>query len=253
MIVSIASQKGGTGKTSTSISLSAGLARKGKRVLLIDVDSQANSSKVLLPNYPSLRSRETLFATILERQPLPVHNTALPGLDIVPSHILLSNTDVELTTAKDHREARLKRQLDTIKDRYDYVFIDCPPALSWLTLNAFTASDRIIIVVSPGYFELDSVVQITKTISEVRDIFNPRLELWGFLFTMSEPTINARVSLQTLRQTYTEHVFKTVIPRNTDMRDAHYSKKDIFEFNPRSSSAQAYDKLIGEIFYEENT
>src|SRR5215213_5867197 len=119
VIYSIASQKGGTGKSSTSISLSAGLARRGKRVLLIDIDSQANSSKVLLPRYQELKKNDTVYATILERKPLPVRPTALPGLDIVASHILLSNTDIELTTAKDHREARLKQQLDQIKNKYD--------------------------------------------------------------------------------------------------------------------------------------
>ena len=112
MIFSIASQKGGVGKTSSSISLSAGIARKGKKVLLIDIDSQANSSKVLLPNYPQLQKQQTIYATIIEREPLPIHKTQVPNLDIVPSHILLSNTDVELTTAIDHREERLKRELE---------------------------------------------------------------------------------------------------------------------------------------------
>src|SRR6266567_1675255 len=173
MIVSIASQKGGTGKTTTSISLAAGLARKGEKILLIDIDSQANSSKVLIPHYQTLTKEQTIYTTILDRNPLPLHQTHIPTLQIVPSHILLSNTDVELTTAKDHREERLKRELDKIKQTYEFVFIDCPPALSWLTLNAFTASDKVIIVVSPGYFELDSIVQISKTITNVRQYFNP--------------------------------------------------------------------------------
>ena len=108
MVVAIASQKGGVGKTSSALSLAAGLARKGKRVL-VDIDSQANSSKVLLDNYQEIPKERTLFATILHRQPLAIHQSRLPGLDIVPSHILLSNTDVELTTAIDHREERLKR------------------------------------------------------------------------------------------------------------------------------------------------
>src|SRR5262245_30799331 len=172
MIYAIASQKGGTGKTSTTISLAAGLARRSRRVLLVDIDSQANSSKVLLSNYQELKRNETLCVTILERKPLAVRPTALPGLEIVPSHILLSNTDIELTTAKDHREARLKQQLDKLKANYDYIFIDCPPALSWLTINAFTASDEVIVVVAPGYFELDSIVQISKTIEEVQEYFN---------------------------------------------------------------------------------
>src|SRR3712207_6471823 len=194
MVISIASQKGGTGKTTTSISLAAGLARRGDHVLLIDVDSQANSSKVLIPTYPEVRKDETIYATIMERQPLPVSTTTVERLDIVPSHILLSNTDVELTTAKDHREARLKRELDRIKDRYDHVIIDCPPTLSWLTLNAFTASDWVIVVVSPGYFELDSITQITKTIYEVQEIFNPDLRLRGYLFTMSEDRKSTRLN-----------------------------------------------------------
>ena len=251
MIIAIASQKGGTGKTSTSISLAAGLAHKGKRVLLVDIDSQANSSKVLLRDYQKISKEQTIYTTIIERQPLPVHATQVTNLSIVPSHILLSNTDYELTIAKDHREARLKSQLDTIKEQYDYIFIDNPPALGWLTLNSFTASDKVLVVVSPGYFELDSLVQLGNTLGEVREYYNPNLTLLGYLFTMSEPTINTSASLQILRQTYTEQVLKTVIPRNTDLRDAHFQKQDIFSFNPRAKAALAYDKLIREIFLSE--
>jgi chromosome partitioning protein len=248
MIIAIASQKGGVGKTSTAISLAAGLARKGKKTLLVDIDSQANSSKVILPNYPNVPSEETIFATIIDRKPLVIHKTNVPNLSLVPSHILLSNTDIELTTAIDHREARLKAELDPIAKNYDHIFIDCPPTLSWLTINALTASDRVIVVVSPGYFELDSIVQISKTIKEVRNYFNPNLDLLGFLFTMSDPTINTSTSLQILRQTYTDKVLKTIIPRNTDLRDAHFSKQDIFAFNPHAKAALAYNKLIHEIF-----
>jgi chromosome partitioning protein len=253
MVISVASQKGGTGKTTTSLTLAAGLARRGKKVLLIDIDSQANSSKVLLPHYPELRKEDTLYQTILKRDPLVIQRTAFENLDIVPSHILLSNTDIELTTAKDHREARLKRELDVVKDKYDFVFIDCPPALSWLTINTFTASDNIIVVISPGYFELDSVVQISKSIEEVQEIFNPSLRLKGFLFTMSDSTVNSRTSLKILRQTYTDLVFGVVIPRNTDIRDAHFEKQDIFTFKPESRTADAYNRLIDELFYGKET
>lgn len=251
MVISIASQKGGTGKSTTSITLAAGLARRSKKVLLIDVDAQANSSKVLLHNYREIQKEETVYKTILDRQPLPIHQTHVPNLAIVPSHILLSDADVKLPIAMDHREERLKQQLDDIKSNYDYVFIDCPPALGWLTINAFTASDRVIVAVSPGYFELDSLVQISKSIQQVRDLFNAELQLQGYLFTMSDPTVNAKVSLQVLRQTYTDKVFKSVIPRNTDIRDAIFNKKDIFDFNPSSSSANAYTNLIEEVFMNE--
>jgi chromosome partitioning protein len=247
MTIAIASQKGGTGKSTTSISLAAGLGHQGKRVLLVDMDSQANSSKVLLPHYLKIAKEETVYQTILERKPLSVHPTSIPNVDVAPAHILLSNTDIELTTAKDHREARLKQALDVLKPDYDHIFIDCPPMLSWLTINAFTASDEVIVVIAPGYFELDSVVQINKTIDEVQDIFNPHLRLMGYLFTMSDPTVNSKTSLKILRQTYTDHVFNTVIPRNTDIRDAHFSKQDIFSFNEKSKSAQAYKRFLEEL------
>ena len=248
MVISIASQKGGTGKTTTSISLAAGLARRGKNILVIDVDSQANSSKVLLPEYQNIKHQDTVYATIVERKPLPVHPSPLPGLFVAPAHILLSDTDVRLTTALDHREARLKDALDPHKSSYDHVLIDCPPSLSWLTINAFTASDRVMVIVSPGYFELDSIVQISKSIHEVKEYFNPQLELLGFLFTMSDPTVNTKTSLQILRQTYPDDVLKTIIPRNTDIRDAHFNRQDIFSFSPHSKSASAYERLIEEIF-----
>lgn len=183
----------------------------------------------------------------MERQPLAIHPTAIPNLTIVPAHILLSNTDIELTTAIDHREARLKRELDKVKDTYDHVIIDCPPALSWLTINAFTAADGTIIVIAPGYFELDSIVQISKTIEEVREHFNARLQLLGLLFTMSDPTVNSKLSIKILRDNYPDALLNTVIPRNTDIRDAHFNKQDIFSFSPRSPSAEAYARLLDEL------
>jgi chromosome partitioning protein len=247
MVIAIASQKGGVGKTTTAISISAGVARKGQKVLLVDVDPQANSSKVLLPNYSQVRMEDTTFAPIIKRDPIPYFPTHVPGLHIAPSHILLSEATLALTVAKDHREARLKNQLDQIKEDYDHVFIDCPPSLDWLTLNAFTAADRIVVVVSPGFFELDSLVQLGKVVEEVKEYYNPHLELWGFLYTMSDPTISSRESLKILRQTYTDLVFKTVIPRNVDLRDASFQQKDIFDFNQKAKGAEAYDKLISEM------
>lgn len=247
-VLSIASQKGGVGKTTTAISIAAGLAHQGKKVLLVDTDSQANSSKVLIADYLKLKDIDTLYVTILERKPLVVHSTEIKNLSIVPSHILLSETDLQLSQAKDHREARLRNQLDKIKHQFDYVIIDCPPSLSWLTLNALSAADKVIVVVAPGYFELDSIVQIGKTINEVRELFNPELELLGFLFTMSDQTIATKTSLEVLRNTYSDQLLKTIIPRNTDIRDAHFRKLDIFTYNPQARAAQEYKRLIKEVF-----
>jgi chromosome partitioning protein len=249
MVISIASQKGGTGKSSTSISLAAGLAHLGKKTLLIDIDSQANSSKVLLHNYQSLKPDDTIYRTIMERGSLPVHPTLVANLSVVPSHILLADTDIRLTTAIDHREARLKTELEQVKADYDFVFIDCPPTLSWGTINALTAADKVIVTVAPGYFELDSIVQISKTIEQVHEYFNPQIDLLGFLFTMSDPTITTQTSLKILRQTYTQRVLQTIIPRNTDLRDAHFNRQDIFSYNKEAKAARAYRMLIAELFH----
>jgi chromosome partitioning protein len=248
MVISIGSQKGGVGKTTTTLALAAGLARKGKKVLLIDVDYQANSSKVLLPDYQKLDTQDTVYSTILERKPLTAHKTAIPNLEIVPSHILVSNADLTLITALDNRAQRLKIQLEKVRGQWDYILIDCPPSIGWLTLNAFTASDKIIVVVSPGYFELDSIVQIDKTVAKVKEEFNPNLELLGMLFNLSDNTNATTASLQLLRQAYPNKVFRTIIPRNTDIKEAQLSKQDIFTFNSRANAAIAYQNLMKELF-----
>ncbi len=249
MTIAIASQKGGTGKTTTSISLAAGLARlHKKRVLLIDLDSQANSSKVLISDYAQLAKEQTTYTTILEEQPLQIHDTGIPRLKIVPSHILLSETDMMLSGQMFGGQLRLKNELDKVREQFDYVFIDCPPALSWLTINAFTASNRVLVPLSPGYFELDSVAQINRTIAKVVNHYNPSLALAGYLFTMGDPTRNSIVSLELLRDTFKDQVFKTIIPRNTAIRDAHFKHVDIFEHAPTSKAAQAYRSLIKELY-----
>jgi chromosome partitioning protein len=249
MIVAVGTPKGGVGKTTTSTSLAAGLARRGKQVLLVDVDWQANASKSVLPDYQALRKEDTVFVTIMSRQALPVRPTRIPNLSIVPSHILLSNSDMELTPAMDHREARLKNALDPIKDRYDFVVIDCPPHLGWLTVNAFTVADGVLVPVAPGYFELDSIAQLNKTLSNVQEFYNPAVRLMGFLFTRSEPDTKSKTSLKILRQTYTDAVLTTIIPENVDIGKAQMMKQDIFEYNPQSKSAEAYSRLIDELFY----
>jgi len=260
MIYAVATQKGGTGKTTTSIALAAGLARKGKKVLLVDIDSQANSSKVLLHNYTDIPSIETVFRTIIgiaqhgevEKRlyPLPIYPTAIPNLEIVPSHILLAETDMELTIALDRREARLKNALDVVKGQYNYVFLDCPPSLGWLTINAFTAADKVIVVVEPGYFELDSIAQLDRTLTRVQKNYNPNVSLCGILLTKSDPTNSTRFALNVLRDKYGDVLFQTVIPRNTSVKDAHLKKMDIFDYDPKAYAAIAYTKLIAEIFHE---
>ena len=248
MIYSSASQKGGVGKTSTSIAIAAVIAHKGKKVLLVDMDSQANSSKVLLHEYKTIRAEETVYRTIIKREPLAIYPSSISGLDIVPSHIFLAETDTSLASATDHREARLKRELDKVKGNYDTIILDCPPSLGWLTLNAFTASDQIIIVVEPGYFELDSITQIIRTIQTVQSEFNPNLVLRGILLNKSDQTLATTESVNLLQQMYSDLFLPIIIPRNTDIKNAHYQKEDIFTYNAKASAALAYEKLVQEVF-----
>lgn len=244
----IASQKGGVAKTTTAISLAAGLAHRGKRTLLIDLDSQANSSKVLLPDYSKLSADDTVYRSIRGKKPLSIRQTALPQLDIVPSHILLSSTDASIA-AEIGRETRLAKQLAQVTSNYDYVLIDCPPALGFLTINALVVADRVIITTAPGFFELDSLQQISETIQLVQDEFNPDLGIEGILFCMSTPTVETRDSLSLLRQVYGKLVFETVIPRNVRIKEAHFNGQDVFSFDPTCRAAEEYGRLLKEVFH----
>lgn len=262
MIISIATQKGGVGKSSTAISLASGLVRHfGKKVLICDIDPQANTSKVLLPNYMDLKEEDSICAAIIPKnsagqddislQKLPLTSTSIPNLDIIPAHIALADADYRLsTTSSEIRKSRLKNALEAVRSVYDFTIIDSPPSLGWLTMNALTASDKVLVPVGPGYFEIDSVVQFNKTVLEVQKDANPNIDILGYIFVMSDPTVSSRVSLQTLRQAFTDKVCKTVIPRNVDIRDASFAKKDIFDYSPKSAGAQAYLKLIKELFIE---
>ncbi len=247
IVTAVASQKGGVAKSTSAINLSAGLARKGKKVLLIDVDPQSNSSRVLLKNYLNLKRDETLYHTIINNKPLIIYPTPIDNLMIAPSHILLSNADIDLNNAF-KREERLKTHLDKIKSDFDFVFLDCPPSLNWLTYNALAAADKIIVPVSPGFFELESINQINKTISEIQSQINPNLRIAGYLFTISDNTTGSKVSLKVLRQTFPEYVLNNIIPKNVDARDASAAKMDIFGFNPKAVAAEAYTRVIEEVY-----
>lgn len=249
MIYSIATQKGGTGKTTTSLSVSANLARTyHKKILLVDMDSQANSSKILLGTYKELQPAGTIYRTIIRREPLSIYPSSIPGVDIAPAHIFLSDTDTQLAGATDHREERLKKELDKVKDRYDCIFIDCPPSLGWLTLNSLTASDQVIIVVEPGYFELDSIQQIMRTINQVQTDFNPSLVLRGILMNKSDSTTATASAIATLKKAYAHLFLTTIIPRNTDIKTAQLNHQDIYSYNPKAYAAIAYEKLVKELF-----
>jgi chromosome partitioning protein len=246
IITAIASQKGGVAKTTSSINLSSGIARMGKRVLLVDIDPQANSSRVLLHNYSDIKKSDTVWNTIINNQPLKIYPTTIGNFQVAPSSILLSNADIDLQSVF-KREERLKIHLDRVRDDFDYIFIDCPPWLSWLTYNALIAADRVLVPVSPGGFELESIIQINKTIHEIQQI-NTSLKIAGYLFAMGDNTTNSKVSLKVLRQTYPEYALSNIIPKNVDARDASTARMDIFTYKPKSLAAEAYQRVIKEVY-----
>ena len=245
-IVSIAKQKGGVGKTTTSINLSTILAKKGRKVLMIDADPQGNASsgvgidrdEIELSVYDILINDNTLEEV--------VKKTNIKNLDICPSNINLAGAEVELVSMMS-REHRLKEKLDIIKNDYDYIIIDCPPSLGLITLNAFTASDSVLIPVQCEYYALEGLGQLLNTISLVKKHLNKDIEVEGALLTMYD--IRTNLSNQVVKEVkkyFNDKVYKNVIPRNVKLSEAPSYGMPISIYDPRSKGAKSYEKFVKE-------
>ena len=247
-IISVANQKGGVGKTTTTVNLSTILAKKGKKVLLIDTDPQGNatsglgvSKDVELSVYDILIGDTEFDETLQE--------TAIKNLKVCPSNISLAGAEVQLVSMMS-REQRLKTKLDKIKDQYDYILIDCPPSLGLVTLNAFTASDSVLIPVQCEYFALEGLGQLLNTVNLVKKHLNKNLEIEGALLTMYDARTNlSNQVVKEVKKYFEDKVYKTVIPRNVRLSEAPSYGMPITRYDKRSTGAESYRRLAEEVIH----
>lgn len=251
-IVAIANQKGGVGKTTTSVSLAAALAIAERRVLLIDADPQANSTRALgIAEDPERASLYDAISGEADLVGLGLEIEGLPHLRLVPGDKNLIGAEVELT-AEMGREFRLKRLLGPARDQFDYILIDCPPSLGLLTLNSLTAADAVLIPVQCEYLALEGISQIMDTLERVRAALNPDLEIDGVLMTMYDDRTNlSRQVVDEVRNVFGDRVYETVIPRNIRLGEAPSHGKPIFLYDIRSRGAEAYLNLAKEFVAHE--
>ena len=248
-VIAIANQKGGVGKTTTSINLSACLAEKGKKVLLIDMDSQGNTTSGF--GFGKNELDKTVYEVL--REEVSIEEAIIPveecfeNLFLIPANRNLAGAEIELVT-RENMQYILKKQLEPIKDNYDFIIIDCPPALGMLTVNAMTASDSVLVPIQCEFYALDGLSQLIYTIELIQDSLNPDLYIEGVVFTMYDARTNLSLQVvENVKDNLKQTIYKTIIPRNVRLAEAPSYGLPINLYDKRSSGTEAYRMLADEV------